>query len=166
MLHTLSAGHPSHEEGDLLRCALCDAALCWWSIEGEWCVQPLTLNRLLHNIQNRIPSPHSLPPGGSKGSAPFQSSQFRKGLVTVDVGSHIKIKIKRAFTFEIEQRILDRLNINRSLLFKISVDFECCPLNWLKWSGISPQPCPPPPTHIIMRENKPQMFHCHETSCK
>lgn len=124
------------------------------------------------------PPPHrSLPPqvkGLWSGSIrPVQKGPFADWLYQL---THSEVEKKKK-KFQIQQQILNWLCINKSFLFKNSFSLwkKNVALNWLNWRGICPEPIAHPAnnpsleTHNIMRRentNKPQMFHCNETSCK
>lgn len=164
-------------------CALRGVSQCWWSGKGAWWVQPPHTEQATPfsiNIQNRLPSPHrALPPqvkGLWSGSIrPVQKRPFTDWYTHTFKGWGKTNKQKKKVC-QIQQQILSCLCINKSILFKNSFSsWKYFALNWLNWCGINPKPIAHPAnkpshrTHNIMRRentNKPQMFHCNETSCK
>lgn len=127
------------------------------------------------SITFRINNPPSLPQGRSLWSGFNKASSDR-----AVHNAHIQ-KLRSKFNIKLEQDIWNGLCINKSVLLKkkkkISFQLVKKCLHGTDWMDVeialNPLPTLPiPPVHetpnIMRRENtnKPQMFHCNETSCK
>lgn len=128
---------------------------------------------LLHNIQKH----EHTTPLPAKGSAPM--IRFSKASSDrAHHNSHIHRVQKKIHHWNWARNLT--LCINKSVLLKkkkvqLSAREKMSALNWLNRCGNCPKPVALPvrsshPVHpnIMRRENtnKPQMFHCNETSCK